>query len=283
MLRSWMARTALQSSKLGRLALIAAMVATPVVALAQGVYGSRLITLSRQSVGLDVYYLGLARDAAQFEQGTANETRHTFGARVWHQGVWAYDAEVMFQAGRFGSGDIRASRFVIEGSHLVADAVWSPRLGFVLRRREWRQESGPGRAATSAAFDSMHICAYTIGVTDGGRCRVGSPQGDRESQETRRRPVRGQPKKARYNFAGGKRGALLKTAPGKTRITIRLDDDVLEWFRKQAHAGGGGNYQTLVNAALREYVDSKHEPLEATLRRVLREELPRDLKRTASR
>ncbi len=97
-----------------------------------GVYGSRVITRSRQSVGLDVYYLGLARDAAQFEQGTANETRHTFGARVWHQGVWAYDAEAMFQAGRFGSGDIRAWRSVIEGSHLLADAVWSPRLGLVL-------------------------------------------------------------------------------------------------------------------------------------------------------
>jgi uncharacterized protein (DUF4415 family) len=89
--------------------------------------------------------------------------------------------------------------------------------------------------------------------------------------------------KAQYNFAGGKRGAVLKTAAGKTRITIRLDEDILEWFRKEAHAGGGGNYQTPVNAALREYVESKHEPLEATLRRVLREELPRDLKRIASR
>jgi len=97
-----------------------------------GVYGSRVITLSRQSVGLNVYYLGLARDAAHFDQGTANETRHTFGARVWHQGAWAYDAEAMFQAGRFGAGDIRASRFVIEGSHPVADAGWLPRLGFVL-------------------------------------------------------------------------------------------------------------------------------------------------------
>ncbi len=83
-----------------------------------GVYGSRVITRSRQRV--------------QFEQGTANETRHTFGARVWHQGVWAYDAEAMFQAGRFGSGDIRAWRSVIEGSHLLADAVWSPRFGLVL-------------------------------------------------------------------------------------------------------------------------------------------------------
>jgi uncharacterized protein (DUF4415 family) len=89
--------------------------------------------------------------------------------------------------------------------------------------------------------------------------------------------------KQQYDFSRGKRGPVLKTAAGKTRITIRLDDDVLEWFRKQAHADGGGNYQTLVNAALREYVDLKHEPLEATLRRVLREELPRDLKRTASR
>lgn len=89
--------------------------------------------------------------------------------------------------------------------------------------------------------------------------------------------------KAQYNFAGGKRGPVLKTPAGKTRITIRLDDELLDWFRKQAHAGGGGNYQTLINAALREYVATKHEPLEATLRRVLREELPRDLKRTASR
>ncbi|HEV3057459.1 MAG TPA: alginate export family protein, partial [Vicinamibacterales bacterium] len=44
----------------------------------------------------------------------------------------AYDAEAMFQTGRFGAGAIRASRFVIEGSHPVAHAVWSPRLGFVL-------------------------------------------------------------------------------------------------------------------------------------------------------
>jgi uncharacterized protein (DUF4415 family) len=89
--------------------------------------------------------------------------------------------------------------------------------------------------------------------------------------------------KQQYDFAGGKRGPVLKTAAGKTRITIRLDDDVLEWFRKQAHTSGGGNYQTLVNAALREYVDRKHERLEATLRRVLREELPRVLKRIVSR
>lgn len=89
--------------------------------------------------------------------------------------------------------------------------------------------------------------------------------------------------KAQYNFEGGKRGAVLKTPPGKTRITIRLDDDLLQWFRRQVHAAGGGSYQTLINAALREYVDAKREPLEATLRRVLREELPRDLKKATGR
>ncbi len=81
--------------------------------------------------------------------------------------------------------------------------------------------------------------------------------------------------KAQYNFARGKRGPVLKTPAGKTRITIRLDDELLQWFRTQVHAAGGGSYQTLINTALREYVDTKREPLEATLRRVLREELPR--------
>jgi uncharacterized protein (DUF4415 family) len=81
--------------------------------------------------------------------------------------------------------------------------------------------------------------------------------------------------KREYEFAGGKRGAVLKTPPGKTRISIRLDADVLQWFREQVHAAGGGSCQTLINAALREFVATKREPLEATLRRVLREELPR--------
>ena len=89
--------------------------------------------------------------------------------------------------------------------------------------------------------------------------------------------------KAQYDFTNGKRGPVLKTPAGKTRITIRIDDDLLRWFRKQVHGAGGGSYQTLINAALRAHVSTKHEPLEATLRRVLREELPRNLKRAAGR
>lgn len=81
--------------------------------------------------------------------------------------------------------------------------------------------------------------------------------------------------KEEYDFSAGRRGALDPVPPGKTRITIRLDDDVLGWFRSQVESAGGGNYQTLINAALREYIEQRKEPLEETLRRVLREELRR--------
>ena len=79
--------------------------------------------------------------------------------------------------------------------------------------------------------------------------------------------------KRSYDFSAGKRGAIDPLPKGKTRITIRLDDDVLEWFRGQVEAAGGGNYQTLINQALREYTQQQREPLEETLRRVVREEL----------
>lgn len=78
-----------------------------------------------------------------------------------------------------------------------------------------------------------------------------------------------------YDFSQGKRGAIDPTPQGKTRITIRLDDEVLTWFREQAHIAGGGNYQTLINEALRQYIQQSREPLEETLRRVVREELER--------
>jgi uncharacterized protein (DUF4415 family) len=80
--------------------------------------------------------------------------------------------------------------------------------------------------------------------------------------------------KRNYDFSKAKRGPVIRTPRGKTRITIRIDDDVLEWFRKQVHEGGGGNYQTLMNRALREHMEHQVEPLEDTLRRVLREVIP---------
>ncbi len=79
--------------------------------------------------------------------------------------------------------------------------------------------------------------------------------------------------KPHYDFSKGKRGPVARVPKGKTRITIRLDEEIVEWFRQQVHAAGGGNYQTLINEALREYMTHQAEPFEKTLRRVLREEL----------
>ena len=78
-----------------------------------------------------------------------------------------------------------------------------------------------------------------------------------------------------YDFSKGKRGAVI-ASPGKTRITIMLDDEVIEAFRARAESAGSG-YQTLINSVLRESVfgaKEKQKPITvATLRRVLREEL----------
>lgn len=60
--------------------------------------------------------------------------------------------------------------------------------------------------------------------------------------------------KREYDFSRGKRGPIIPVPRGKTRITIRLDKDVIDWFRSQVEAAGGGNYQTLINSALRNCV-----------------------------
>jgi uncharacterized protein (DUF4415 family) len=78
--------------------------------------------------------------------------------------------------------------------------------------------------------------------------------------------------KAEYDFSQAKRGAVIPQT-GKTRITIYIDDDVLEAFRERSDSAGKG-YQTMMNEALREYLGKTTQPLdEATLRRVIQEEL----------
>lgn len=81
-----------------------------------------------------------------------------------------------------------------------------------------------------------------------------------------------------YDFSNGKRGAVI-ASPGKTRITIMLDDDVIEHFRARAEAQGTG-YQTMINAALREAISAakgrkaEDRPVTlAELRKTIREEL----------
>ena len=78
--------------------------------------------------------------------------------------------------------------------------------------------------------------------------------------------------KDEYDFSKGKWGAII-SSKGKTRITIYLDDAILEEFRTRAEEAGMG-YQTLINDALRETLGSVQRPVDAkTLRRILREEL----------
>ena len=75
------------------------------------------------------------------------------------------------------------------------------------------------------------------------------------------------------DFSKGKRGPVIKPDPNKVRITIRLDADIIEHFKSVVHEAGGGNYQTLINDALREHLQARDKGLEKTLRKVIREEL----------
>lgn len=61
-----------------------------------------------------------------------------------------------------------------------------------------------------------------------------------------------------YDFSKGKRGATIPPDPRKTRITIRIDTKVLNWFRERVHEAGGGNYQTMINDALKSYIESEN-------------------------
>ncbi len=88
--------------------------------------------------------------------------------------------------------------------------------------------------------------------------------------------------KREYDFSKGKRGPVIPT-PGKTRITIRIDDDILDWFRAQVNNAGGGNYQTMMNAVLRRFIETQDGELEKLVRRVIREELEPYVARSGGR
>ncbi|MBU2478006.1 MAG: BrnA antitoxin family protein [Gammaproteobacteria bacterium] len=75
------------------------------------------------------------------------------------------------------------------------------------------------------------------------------------------------------DFSKAKRGPIVQPDPAKVRITIRLDGDIIEHFKRLVHSAGGGNYQTLINNALREHINAHDSSLEDALRKVIREEL----------
>ena len=81
--------------------------------------------------------------------------------------------------------------------------------------------------------------------------------------------------KKNYDFSGGKRGAIVNVGlKNKTLISIRLDPNIINWFKNQVELAGGGNYQTLINQAMQDYINQQQEePLEKLLRRIIKEEL----------
>ncbi|MFH1982261.1 MAG: BrnA antitoxin family protein [Pseudomonadota bacterium] len=80
--------------------------------------------------------------------------------------------------------------------------------------------------------------------------------------------------KKEYNFKSAKRGPVV-SQKGKTRITIYIDNEIIEEFRNRATEAGSG-YQTMINEALKQYLEKSGTPLnEAVIRQVIREELDR--------
>lgn len=79
--------------------------------------------------------------------------------------------------------------------------------------------------------------------------------------------------KEQYDFSDAHRGPVVPPELGTTTITLRIDDEVLTWFRDQVNRAGGGDYLKLINSALREHIRQRNEPLEEVLRRVIREEM----------
>ncbi len=79
--------------------------------------------------------------------------------------------------------------------------------------------------------------------------------------------------KTKYDFEKGRRGAVITPSSNKVRITVRLDRDVIEWFRSKVEEQGHGNYQTMINDALRKHMEQQEHPMEDIIRRVIREEL----------
>lgn len=82
------------------------------------------------------------------------------------------------------------------------------------------------------------------------------------------------------DWSNARRGAVVPAPSWKTRITIRIDTEILDWFRAQVNKAGGGNYQTLMNEALRHHITRREGTLAETLRKVIREELQKQRKRS---
>ena len=79
---------------------------------------------------IDLYYLGLNREEARFDQGSAHEVRHTLGLRLWGRpGPWDYNVEMVSQLGPFGAGQSQAWTVASDTGYTLRTVAWQPRLG----------------------------------------------------------------------------------------------------------------------------------------------------------
>ena len=99
----------------------------------RGFWGAHVSRSLARSISLDLYYLGFTNESATYDQGTAKESRHTNGTRLWGDGHgWDYDVELIHQWGTFGEGGIRASAVASVFGYTFRDLPTRPRLGLSL-------------------------------------------------------------------------------------------------------------------------------------------------------
>jgi hypothetical protein len=116
-----------------------------------GLYGTHWFDAARK-LGLDVYYLGIAREHGEYASGTGNEHRHTFGSRWFgERDRWDWNAEGVVQAGSFGSQSILAWTTSLDGGYTL-DAPGQPRLGLKADVASGDGNLGDGRQET---FDAL--------------------------------------------------------------------------------------------------------------------------------
>lgn len=116
-----------------------------------GLYVTRYFDV-RHTTGLDLYYLGIDNESATFASGTANEHRHSLGARefgVWNH--WDWDAEQVLQVGSFGSDSILAWTAAVNSGY-TWDATWQPRLGIKTGVTSGDHDPNNGRLETFNAL-----------------------------------------------------------------------------------------------------------------------------------
>jgi Alginate export len=94
-----------------------------------GIYAVRPLKFLSEG-NIDLYYLGIDRKRARFDQGTARERRHSIGMRFWgRKDAWDYNTEFVFQLGKFGDGTVRALAVASDTGYTLRRVRFRPRLG----------------------------------------------------------------------------------------------------------------------------------------------------------